>query len=204
MSSWRKAASSAPEAPAAAWHPDDFRAPAPAPADATPHDPVADAFLEGYIAGQAEGAKAERERLATAMRALDEVLSGVAASSAAWSAALEDNIAALAVATARHIVDHELTTDPAVTARIVAKALAEFPVDDELQIRVNPGDLATVQQSATEHGGPVAPKAARARWVADARIVPGGCVIEGRDRIIDGRVDTALERVYRRLSYRHA
>jgi flagellar biosynthesis/type III secretory pathway protein FliH len=32
----------------------------------------------------------------------------------------------------------------------------------------------------------------------------GGCVIEGRDRIVDGRVDTALERIYRGLSGHHA
>jgi flagellar biosynthesis/type III secretory pathway protein FliH len=38
------------------------------------------------------------------------------------------------------------------------------------------------------------------RWLADARIQPGGCVVEGRERIVDGRVDTALERLYRKLS----
>ena len=38
-------------------------------------------------------------------------------------------------------------------------------------------------------------------WIADHRISTGGCVVEGRDRIIDGRVDTALERAYRRLAY---
>jgi hypothetical protein len=29
-------------------------------------------------------------------------------------------------------------------------------------------------------------------------------VVEGRERIVDGRVDTALERVYRRLTYNNA
>jgi flagellar biosynthesis/type III secretory pathway protein FliH len=41
-------------------------------------------------------------------------------------------------------------------------------------------------------------------WVPDARIARGGCVVEGRERIVDGRVDSALERVYRRLAHRHA
>jgi flagellar assembly protein FliH len=36
--------------------------------------------------------------------------------------------------------------------------------------------------------------------VADARIVRGGCVVEGRERIIDGRVDLALEQIFRKLS----
>jgi flagellar biosynthesis/type III secretory pathway protein FliH len=40
--------------------------------------------------------------------------------------------------------------------------------------------------------------------MADSRIQPGGCVVEGRERIIDGRVDTALERLYRQLSGNNA
>ena len=37
-------------------------------------------------------------------------------------------------------------------------------------------------------------------WVADPRVSRGGCLIEGRDRIVDGRVDAALERAYRRMA----
>jgi flagellar biosynthesis/type III secretory pathway protein FliH len=43
-----------------------------------------------------------------------------------------------------------------------------------------------------------------AHWIADAQVKSGGCVVEGRDRIVDGRVDTALERVYRRLAHQNA
>jgi hypothetical protein len=43
-----------------------------------------------------------------------------------------------------------------------------------------------------------------ALWLGDARVQPGGCLVEGRDRIIDGRVDTALDRTYRRLTYTQA
>ncbi len=42
------------------------------------------------------------------------------------------------------------------------------------------------------------------RWMADERVERGGCLIEGRERIVDGRVDMALERIYRALSGRHA
>ncbi len=51
--------------------------------------------------------------------------------------------------------------------------------------------------------GETSPLAARkdVQWLPDPRIAAGGCLIEGRDRIVDGRVDTALERLYRRLTY---
>jgi flagellar biosynthesis/type III secretory pathway protein FliH len=107
---------------------------------------------------------------------------------------------------------------------LVEHALAEFPVDQPLTIRVNPADLAALKAAAgaaagaASGGGPsgpasggvalssAAPDAARlfgertVRWLPDARLAAGGCLVEGRERIVDGRVDTALERVYRRLA----
>jgi hypothetical protein len=29
---------------------------------------------------------------------------------------------------------------------------------------------------------------------------PGNCLVEGHERVVDGRVDMALERLYRRLA----
>ena len=39
-----------------------------------------------------------------------------------------------------------------------------------------------------------------ARWIADEDVVPGGCIVEGPDRIVDGRVDQALERIFWELT----
>jgi flagellar biosynthesis/type III secretory pathway protein FliH len=43
------------------------------------------------------------------------------------------------------------------------------------------------------------PSALEILWQADAHVVRGGCLVEGRERVLDGRIDTALERVYRSL-----
>jgi flagellar biosynthesis/type III secretory pathway protein FliH len=37
------------------------------------------------------------------------------------------------------------------------------------------------------------------RWISDPEIRPGGCLVESRERLVDGRVDTALERIYRTI-----
>jgi flagellar biosynthesis/type III secretory pathway protein FliH len=37
-------------------------------------------------------------------------------------------------------------------------------------------------------------------WVADVNVSRGGVLVEGMDRIIDGRIDTALDRAYRRMA----
>jgi flagellar biosynthesis/type III secretory pathway protein FliH len=122
-----------------------------------------------------------------------------------WTGTIEENICALAVAVARQVVGRELTTDASWVLDLVKRALLEFPIDQPVRIRVNPQDLAALEANgAAAEGLQGIVQGRDARWVADARLAPGGCVVEGRERIVDGRVDTALERIYRRLTYTHA
>ena len=189
------------------WSPDDLgqvRAPQPTAEEATA-DLASEAYALGFEEGRHEGERAEQARLRTTIRAAEEALEIITANEARWSGAIEENISSLAIAVARHIIDREVTADPAVVPALVRRALAEFPLDQSVRIRVHPNDLAIITSLSGQ--GPDSPfdsPRRDAHWVADARIARGGCVVEGRDRIIDGRVDTALERVYRRLTYQHA
>jgi flagellar biosynthesis/type III secretory pathway protein FliH len=47
---------------------------------------------------------------------------------------------------------------------------------------------------------PAVPGTREVRISADPNVMRGGALIEGRERIVDGRVDTALERVFRAIS----
>ena len=158
---------------------------------------------EAFERGRAEGERAEAARLRQALAAATEALEAVRESEERWVGAIEENIAALAVSVARHIVDRELDTDADVTRSMVRRALDTFPIDQPVRIRVNPQDLAVIG-AFPEAGSASMPGAIarEAHWMGDARVQPGGCVVEGRERIVDGRVDTALERVYRRLAYK--
>jgi flagellar assembly protein FliH len=160
---------------------------------------------EAYEEGRHEGEIAEAARLRTVVHAAEQALDDLRASEERWTNAVEENVCALAVAVARQIVGRELKSDAAVVADLVRHALTEFPIDQPVRIRVNPQDLATMSALIGADGAPLAIAGNRdARWLADALVAPGGCVVEGRDRIIDGRVDTGLERIYRRLTYSNA
>jgi flagellar biosynthesis/type III secretory pathway protein FliH len=81
-------------------------------------------------------------------------------------------------------------------AQLVASALARYPADQEVTIRLAPDDMALCRPILE-----AAPYGERTlRWIADASINRGGCLTEGRERIIEGRIDTALERIYRALA----
>jgi flagellar biosynthesis/type III secretory pathway protein FliH len=159
-----------------------------------------DAFSQGFDAGRDAGAAAERERLATAVATVTSLLTALQEREARWTDRLEENLCALAAAVGRQLFDGELQAAPAHTAVLVRRALTEFPIDQPVVLRVNPSDLASITASAVAEGGQPSVGRTEAQWVPDPRIMPGGCIIEGRDRIVDGRVDTALERLYRRLT----
>jgi flagellar biosynthesis/type III secretory pathway protein FliH len=154
---------------------------------------------EGYARGLADGeakariaAQASLEQALTVVRDISTQLSEVASIA---PAVLEENVAALAVIVARQIIGREVALDKDVVAHLVRRALTEFPVDQSVRIRVNPVDLAMLGSAEAVMTGK-----RDASWKADPRIARGGCLVEGRERIVDGRVDTALERAYRRMA----
>ena len=208
--SWSDASRRTPSA-IGAWSLEEFAldpiGATPLPLDEAPTAPAFDeaaerariaeeAFAQGYEEGRIAGEIAERTRLQGAVRACTDALAAVNDSSQRWLEHVEENICALAVAVARQIVGREIETADEIVRDLVRRALAEFPIDQPVTVRLNPTDLSVLQSA-----DPALAERREAVWVADARIAQGGCMVEGRDRVIDGRVDTALERLYRRLSY---
>lgn len=190
------------------WRPSDLDAPATPDGEGGPPppvDPIAQAYALGFEEGRVDGERAEQARLASAVRAAAAALEVIESSEERWRGAVMENTIAIAVATARHLLDHAVELDPELVMGVVRRALAEFPIDQPLQVRVHPNDLAIIE-AAIDHGESVeldAPERV-AHWIGDTRVVPGGCLVEGRERIVDARVDTALERLYRRLTRRNA
>jgi flagellar biosynthesis/type III secretory pathway protein FliH len=166
---------------------------------------IAEAYERGLEEGRRLGEEAEAARLRSVVAVAEQTLDELREGEMRWTGTIEENICALAVAVARQVVGRELTTDASWVLDLVKRALLEFPIDQPVRIRVNPQDLAALEANgAAAEGLQGIVQGRDARWVADARLAPGGCVVEGRERIVDGRVDTALERIYRRLTYTHA
>lgn len=153
------------------------------------------AYDRGVQDGHLNGVRAEAERLRDALAVLDDALRDTRQQSDPWTANAQENVCALAVAVARHIVGRELQLDAGIVRELVVRALAELPLDQPVTIRLHPEDLRIIAEA-----NPGAVDRTELQWVPDPRLLRGGCLLEGRDRIIDGRVDTALERLYRRLS----
>jgi flagellar biosynthesis/type III secretory pathway protein FliH len=177
------------------------------PVDQAELDALREQELEAaYRRGRADGEQAAhtraRREVETAVAAARGALQQVRDGHESWSQHLEENLVALATAISRQILERELKGDLETFRVLVRKASATFPLDQAVRIRLHPSDLAVL---ARANGGQVPAEAdtdnREARWIADEDVVPGGCIVEGPDRIVDGRVDAALERVYRELTH---
>lgn len=155
---------------------------------------------DAYARGRADGERAARgaleHALTGAMQALSEAVESVRIHESRWLANAEENIAALAVLVARHVVQGAVDADPTLVHNVVRHALEQCPMEHDIAVRMHPDDLAACRSVIAQHADDLR----GVRWVADPTIVRGGCLTEGRERIIDGRVDTALERAYRALA----
>ena len=174
-------------------HPDDLEADFQARLAAERSCLETAAYNRGRADGEREARAGVDEEIASAMALLSDALDTVQLHESRWVGNAEENIAALAVMVARHIVQREVNADPSFVRDVVQSAMAQYPLDQEITIRINPEDLNACRASIE------ASDRHQIRWISDVSILRGGCLMEGRERIIDGRVDTALERAYRSL-----
>lgn len=159
----------------------------------------AEGFEEGMRAGRREMEEALAARVDRAVALMEAAADACREALDGWMATLEGNLVALSLAAARHIIDREVQQDPAIVAALIRRGMAAFPQDQRLRIRLSPEDLSAL--SAEGVGGrPLLPGGRDMEWIPDPLIGSGGCMVEGPESVLDGRVDTALERLYWRLA----
>ncbi len=158
---------------------------------------IREAYQQGVRDGMVQGSDQAELRLRSAHQALDGIFREFGASAEGWSEAMADSMAALAVTIARQILDREIRTAPDTVRELIADALDRFPVDHAIRIRVSPTDYEALRASgATEE----MTKNRWAQWTTEDSLVPGSFLIEGPENIIDGRIDHALEKIYRSMT----
>lgn len=159
------------------------------------------AFERGHAEGVLEGEERARRQLQSSLQALEAATKDLTSETLSWRDALARNLHALAIAVARQIVQRELRTDAETLEQIVSRALSHFQMEEAVTVRLNPADLSLLSTHALEATGGTAalPGGREIRWRPDGNVERGGCVVEGAERLVDGRVDTALLRLYQEL-----
>lgn len=141
---------------------------------------------EALEQGREQSASEFVETLANAYHKRDQTLRDI-----------EPEVLKLAVKIAEKIIGRELQTDRKAIADTVAAALRNVRQQERLIIRVNPGDLATVEEfkSSLNHAG----RATFLDFEPDPKISSGGCIIESEVGTVDARLETQLKILERAL-----
>lgn len=174
------------------------------PVDAAPAAPAIDiaaieraAYERGRADGMAAGEAQAWERVRAVVQGMEQGLAAWHAAAPEREAIARENLIALATGIAKHVIGRELKTDARAIADLVRRALAHFPLREPVRIRLNPADLTAI---STATDGAVRIATGRSvEWHADPELATGDCVVEAARRVVDGRVDRALERIYTKL-----
>lgn len=158
---------------------------------------IREAYQRGVQDGMIQGARQADQQLRSAHMALDGMLRQFGEMQESWSETMVDSMAALAVSIAHQILDRELTTSPETIEELIAAALDRFPVDHAIRIRVNAADLDALRASGAEAE---MTRNRWAQWVAEESVDKGSFVVEGPEKIVDGRIDHSLEKIYRSMT----
>lgn len=145
------------------------------------------AHAQGYEEGLAEARAELQVQLAAATDALMQAQRERHTLAQQHSAELAE----LALKIARKVIGGQLVVDPQTTGQIVERTIAELAPSSDVTVRVNPGELETVQsrehdlQRLIAGGGSIS-------IIADESVDRGGCIISSAVGEIDARIETKL------------
>lgn len=171
------------------------RGESPPPLQEPPPEETAHArgWAEGEQAARAEGDR----RVGAALALLENAAADLAEMRSDLTRDFSDQLHALSLAIARHLVLREVEADPDVMRALVARAVGLAPAPTAVRLHLHPEDLTALASWRGEFssGGHTID------WIADPEAERGGCRVETPQRLIDGRLDESLVALFDRMRH---
>lgn len=111
----------------------------------------------------------------------------------------EKHVVTLAIAVARRILGREVQSDRDIVIYSVREALKQAADKASILIKVNPEDLQNILAHRRELQQ-MDKNFPELDFLEDEKISPGGCVVQTRTGMIDGRLDSQLEEIERNFT----
>ncbi len=93
----------------------------------------------------------------------------------------------LALLVAQQLIGVEIQRDPEILITTVSEALAQFPHEGNVCIRLHPDDLELIRREMSERED-----VSRVEWQEDLSISLGDCIVETPTRLIDASIESRL------------
>lgn len=152
-----------------------------------------------YNRGRQEGKDLAERGLANVFRAMRQSVTELAGLRERILRESEADLLKLSIVIARKIIQHEISTNQAILASLVAAAVSDCISLDRITIRLNPADYEVVSRDRDRYLGVISPET-RVILTPDETLAPGDCVVDSVTGVIDARIETQLEEIYRRFT----
>ncbi|MBA3314159.1 MAG: FliH/SctL family protein [Planctomycetota bacterium] len=151
---------------------------------------------EAHIAERVERMASERlaQQLETVLPAVRQLADHLVLEQDRWVARWEREAVHLAVAIAEKLLHCTLRADPSAADAMIADALRVAAGSPMLIVRIAPLDFERLG-GAVERIAEAVGRLGETAIVGDARVTPGGCLIETKHGQIDARLETMLTRI---------
>ncbi|NLY52514.1 MAG: hypothetical protein GX063_06345 [Firmicutes bacterium] len=148
-------------------------------------------YEDGYAAGLTAGKAAVEAEMQGKMAAIEEIARECQELKGRIIARAERDIAVLSLAIAEKIIKQKIEDDPAITLSVIRDVTERVQNAEQLSIRVHPYVLEIID-SLSQKGdeGTLGGKTSDCRWIPDAGVEPGGCVVETEFGRLDARLET--------------
>lgn len=166
-------------------------------------------YIDGYARGEANGIEAgleigitrvheeheaaHQEQIAAFAQDLSQILTQTQSSIEQWYLDAEKSLASIAVEIARRTIGQELTLNSDAVVTIAKQVLQEVTTGSHVRLRVNPVQSANLDSRREEIAQAVS-HIREIEIVSDPSI-QNGVIVESESGVVDGRVESYLERL---------
>jgi flagellar biosynthesis/type III secretory pathway protein FliH len=157
-----------------------------------------EAYKRGFMKGWSEAYQEEQNRIENTLDLLERVTQELSCMKKNVLEEAEGEILELALAISRKAVLEEINLNRELVMNSVRAAVRKISAAGDLRIRVNPKDLALVEEHRPEllelrdGEGEVV-------FIKDAQVDPGGCVVESDHQIVEYHPGQQIEAIRRRV-----
>ncbi len=158
-----------------------------------------DAYKKGFTFGESAGRESGLQEVASLNLILKNMIQGMTREREKALLGKEADVLRLALATAKRILRHDLSIDPATVTEYIRDAIRKIGHTETLVIRVHPEDLKRLSLKEID----LLREAEGVKWLrfdSDETLLRGECVVESKERMVDARLDSQLSVIERGLA----
>ena len=153
-----------------------------------------EARAQGFEQGRNEGYNTGMREAATIVDAFTKLVEELSRIREDFYRNAEEEMIHLVVSIARVVIGRDVERNPSLVRNIIDKAIEQVQSREELDIKINPEDLAEAEQFRPELAKKVM-DIDKVSFKGDPLITRGGCMVESNIGSIDARLETQLESV---------